>query len=432
MKGGLNKNDNPHRSGAKRISQLLANNEFSQGPKWSEMPKTPIERTNLIKLSKSILSESSIENKVENRSSKSKTTPSINQLSGILSKRESSDGLYRPDKERVSAIGIIKREGVLASPPLPNLHKVSSAKQYFSTPHESTDNLFQSKNLKTPNLNTTTIIIEKMKSSSNLFIKELVNSKTRNLPSRTDKKNMSTLVIPASDETGASQISPIKKSGESFVIDTSKFKHRISSVRQSRPQAGSLSPSIESNQRIYGTTAELHLKLNSLNARLEHKIEKCFDKIIRAAKDLKREILSGVKKSVEDGIRAASEGNDIDIEFNIKMLASRSSISQTLMSLLQDEIVKVRIEKDRLLCTDRRTNDFGINITDERQNSDTIKGQVPKNYQSREREETSFTKFFENTKVSDFIDNVDPYTYFNNKRAANESLKTDMFQQTFK
>lgn len=425
------------KSSSQKIVDLLKMNAFIDTSTNKLKSKTPKGSEDLAQLGKSIaLSHNSFEKLSSGKGKPSKTQSNSNLLN--LSQKRDSINLRENYNNTSKVSNQEKSRPSNAAQVDKSFHKVSSAKVGNISSDFSGDNLFISsvmrddKNAQKTHQN----ILERMKASANPFIKQLITSKKMSLKSDNDAKKIhfkaETQFQFSTQNTGeSSSMAKLRTSKESGNGPNTPGNMMLSSGQQSKQNCCSLSPSIESNQRFLGSTSELHFKLNTLGKKLEDKVEKCFDRLIKEAKDLKKELISNIRKTVDDGYSAVSLGKDIDLEFNIKRLQSKSKINQGLLSVLQDEIIRVRVEKDRLLTTDRKTSDVKLLSSRIR---DNLSGAAETGKSYNVREETSFTKFFENSKIADLIDNLEPYSYFNQRtKAENDSpSKTNMFQQTFK
>lgn len=211
------------------------------------------------------------------------------------------------------------------------------------------------------------------------------------------------------------------------------------------PSSSTSQDSIKGMRRIKGSEKEIEAKLAELHKKVTSKIERSFEKLFKELRNMKKEITKSVDKQLEDVHEILKSGKEFTYEMTynkIDLPFDRHDIWNKLSSLIKDETISIRAEpqsQSRLSFdqTTSNTKGRGNNVISYMGKFGPI--------------ETSFTKFFENSSKLDFMDQVDPETYFEQKRNSHgyiiridddqnevlsesdlESSKTNFFQSTFK
>ena len=172
-------------------------------------------------------------------------------------------------------------------------------------------------------------------------------------------------------------------------------------VRQSIRASGQLSPtgSSCSNQILKGSQSEMIFKLGSIGKKLESRVDRSFEKMFKELRDLRREIMSSMKESLERAQKMIKEGSCEDsIEIKYRRLEYNGKVvCKMLEECIREETLRLGVE--------RHTRGNGTNTNTNASNTKE---------QELLRNETSFTQFFENNRL-DFIDVLDPLVYFDDK-----------------
>lgn len=241
----------------------------------------------------------------------------------------------------------------------------------------------------------------------NTTLLDKMRGKTHLLAALNKSKSPSTLrstVGPLFSEHAMSQKvlpSSRKVSGSNLIDSRVQEPVGTSQERKShRRHACSPSISVASSHNLRGTSAELNLKLTNLGQRLQTKVEHSFDRLIRQIKDIRKQIILDIKSCIDNGIVSAKNGGCDSYQISMKRIVSDSvKISKAIQSLLKEEPVTIKLEHDDIL------EPINQKVTDEniaRGSNDNPIYFI----------EASFTKFFEKNTKLDFLDYLDPETYF--------------------
>ena len=209
---------------------------------------------------------------------------------------------------------------------------------------------------------------------------------------------------------------PIKASNPKFAskppIQLSASVYGMRNRLHLSPSSSVSQESLKGCRKLKGSEREIRLRLAEMNRKIGSKVEKRFERLERELRELKKEILRKITKSFEQCLESLKSGADLDFELEYKKLElpnDRSELLARLGPIFREEKLTIKIEPQtpvRLSFEEYAAE----NLTKAGPSIDFLAktGTV----------EASFTKFFENNSKLDFIDYVDPETFFQPKKQA--------------
>lgn len=204
-----------------------------------------------------------------------------------------------------------------------------------------------------------------------------------------------------------------KPNSGSWLTDADRRHQKLTHTRAG---SSSPSPSVGSSHNLKGNTHELQYKWTVIGEKLETKVEKTFEKLFKELRDLKKEVLVGLRTQIEAGMQEIKKSVDLDeIAIEVRQIVCFKDFTEAVKGMLKPEVYKIRIEQEKILEIAEQVIEnslIDLDLADGAGDRKPIKrshdgGQI-------QRKETSFTQFFENNKP-DFIDCVDPETFFQNR-----------------
>lgn len=176
------------------------------------------------------------------------------------------------------------------------------------------------------------------------------------------------------------------------------------------PSSSVSQESFRACRRIKGSEREIRLKLSELSRKIEAKMEKRFERLERELRELKKEIFRSVARSFEQCMESLQAGADLDFELQYRKLdlpSGKAEFAALLDPLFRLEKLAIKIEP---LPPARLS--FEEYAAENLAKAGPAQGCLG----MTSTVEASFTKFFENNSKLDFIDYVDPETFFQQKK----------------